>query len=204
MNQQALFAEVGDPAARRDDDFYETPEFMTRALLRRVPISGTVLEPCAGRLAISRVLMASGLQVTSNEPYQAAEGIRTRLDATKPETWAKWRRFDWVVTNPPFNLANQIVPLALAHARFGVAMVLRLSWFEPTLERADFLKRHVPALINMPRYNFRGAGSNSDSVTAAWFVWTANEGAQRFGRFQNDIVTPAERDELIALERLSA
>lgn len=42
------------------------------------------------------------------------------------------------------------------------------------------------------------------SVTAAWFVWTAGDGAARFGRFQNDVVTPAERDELIAAERLVA
>lgn len=200
MNQLALIDDVA-PTARRDHDFYETPSWMVSAMLRRIPISGPVLEPCAGRLAISRVLQASGLTVTSNEPYQDVEGLSSRLDATKPERWAKWRRFDWVVTNPPFNLANQIVPLALSHARLGVAMVLRLSWFEPTADRAALLHRHPPALINMPRCDFRGNGQ-TDSVTAAWFVWTVREGSARYGRFQNDVVTPAERDELIAAERL--
>jgi hypothetical protein len=107
------------------------------------------------------------------------------------------------VSNPPFNLAEAIVPLALEHARIGVAMVLRLSWFEPTLDRADFLKQHPPALINMPRHDFRGDGK-TDSVTSAWFIWLADDGARQFGRFPNDVVTPDERDELIAAERIDA
>src|SRR4051812_23502812 len=134
--QQALF-DV-DPAARRDHDFYETPSWMSVALLKRIPIRGRVLECCAGHGAITRVLVADDrITVTSNEPYQDCQGARYTCDATKRSTWSAWRPFDWIVSNPPFNLAEAIVPLALEHARIGVAMVLRLSWFEPTLDRAD-------------------------------------------------------------------
>lgn len=204
--EQGQLLDVAVDAAQQDrraHDLYCTDPWMTRALLRRIPIRGRVLECCAGRGAIADVLAGDArIRVAMNEPYQECIGARWRLDATQPASWARWQRFDWVVTNPPFNLANVIVPLALQHARLGVAMVLRLSWFEPTLERADVLQRHVPALINMPRHDFRKNG-HTDSVTSAWFVWTVNEGPARFGRFQNDVVTPQERDALIAQEQLT-
>jgi hypothetical protein len=41
---------------RHKDDFYETPGKLTRELLNRVDISGTIFEPCAGSSAITKVL----------------------------------------------------------------------------------------------------------------------------------------------------
>lgn len=183
---------------RRAHDYYPTPAWMTVALLKRIPVSGRVLEPCAGRGAISEVLRACPrLIVSENEPFESCPTATWRLDAAQPATWQKWSRFDWVVTNPPFALADQIVPQAVAAARIGVAMLLRLSWLEPTQARAAFLERHVPSLIVLPRHSFRGNAA-SDSVTSAWCIWLANDGHQRYGTFRNDVVTRAERDQILA------
>lgn len=191
---------------RREHDFYETPAWMTRALLKRIPITGTVLEPCAGRGAISKVLVGSGnvLSVVNNEPHPPAFNVPgwRRLDATQPESWLKFPRVDWVVSNFPFDAASAIVPLAFGHARLGVAVILRLSWLEPTDDRAAFIAAHPPALINLPRHDWRGDGK-TDSVTSAWFVFLCDEGVRRFGHFRNSIVTKAERDELIASELIA-
>lgn len=203
-NQIPLIEEVGNYIARRDHDFYETPAWMTRAMLRRIPISGRVLECCAGKGAMSREIVGPGRVVVVNEPFQGHDWSLAdttyskvfRLDATLPTAWMQFPAVDWVVTNPPFNLSHLIVPLALEHAKFGVAMVLRLSWFEPTDDREAFLDAHPPdAIITMPRHKFRKVGSG-DSVTTGWFVWLANEGVKRFGHFRNDTVTRAERDAL--------
>ena len=40
------------------------------------------------------------------------------------------RSFDWVITNPPFRLADKFVLRALPLADRGVAMLCRLTWLE--------------------------------------------------------------------------
>lgn len=204
MSQLQLLDVAVAREERREHDFYETAPWMTRALRSRIPITGTVLEPCAGRGAIGAVLALDMRieRIVNNEPYQPEPAIPYwyQLDATAPASWAKFPAVDWVVTNPPFNKASAIVPLAHAHARIGVVMLLRLSWLEPTDDRAEFLAAHPPAVIGLPRHDFRGDGS-TDSVTSAWMVWLCDEGAKRYGYFRNSIVTKAERDELIALEK---
>jgi len=178
--------------ARHEFDFYQTPAWMTRALMKRAWVHD-VLEPCSGDNAIRDVLWDDRkVDVISNvlDPSRPAE---LHLDAT---TEAAWEEFDidrprWVVTNPPFNLADQIVPLAVKYVP-SVAMLLRLSWLEPTKAREGFLKAYPPnRLIVMPRHDFRGTGQ-TDSVTSAWFIWE-REGDDR----GIEIVTKAERDELI-------
>ena len=195
--KQAPLLEV-DPSARREFEYYPTPEWMTRALLRRVHVFD-VLEPCSGENAITKVVAATqsyGSFVLTND-LDPARPADMHLDATTEQAWTRFEKYrpHWVVTNPPFNLADAIVPLAVRHVR-SVAMMLRLSWLEPTAARAPFLSAHPPSrLIVLPRHDWRGAGS-TDSVTSAWFVW--DEGSGRKGI---EIVTKQERDELIAQER---
>lgn len=165
-----------NPDGRNENEFYETPPMQTRALLERVPITGSVLEPCAGRGAISRVLATSEhiTRVVNNEPYQGLpSGSDWRaLDATERRSWALLPPVDWVVTNPPFNKAHQIIPLALDHARVGIAFLLRITWYEATENRQDFLEAHPPdAIISLPRYKYRKDKEHGDSATTAWFVW---------------------------------
>lgn len=195
--KQSAFLEQ-NPTARREHDFYETPEWMTHALLHRLRGErfGVFFEPCAGHGAIARLLPGD---VYVNEPYEPlrAEGYRCQFafDAADPQVWHDFFPVvDWVVTNPPFALADRIVPLAVTHARAGVAILLRLSWLEPTDMRQRFLAASPPTrLIVLPRYSFRGSGQ-TDSVTSAWFVWETNQVARR----GVEIVTKMERDEWIA------
>jgi hypothetical protein len=196
-----------DPQARRAFDYYPTPSWMTRALWNRMPVwlgnrYHYVLEPCAGQRAIADVLRPEPfvLHVETND-LDPSTPCDTHLDAARPEYWQAIRARthnmpDWGITNVPFDVADQIVPLAVRSLAL-FATVLRLSWLEPTAARAEFLKAHPPTkLLVMPRHDFKGRGQ-TDSVTSAWFVWA--KGYQTSGI---DIVTKAERDELIAQERL--
>jgi len=188
-----------DPSVRRAFDYYPTPAWMTRALLRRMPALtfSQVLEPCAGDGAIVGVLREAGAIVDTNDLDPSRE-TDWHLDATRDESWASFRSPTWTITNVPFNLADQIVPLAVKHSRRGVATILRLSWLEPTADRADFLKEHPPdRLLVLPRHDFKGRGS-TDSVTSAWFIW---DHARHLAPQGIEIVTKAERDELISLAR---
>lgn len=166
---------------RRDRDFYPTVPAATRVLLSRVRIAGVVVEPCVGAGDIASVL-AGPLRCVVTNDIDRSRPADFHRDATSPSAWRVFERegqIDWVVTNPPFNRAEAIVPLAYEHARKGVAMLLRLSYLEPCGERAEWLAEHPPtAALVLPRISFTGDGK-TDSTTCAWFVWEKPHQRQR-------------------------
>lgn len=173
--------------ARQPLDFYPTPSLLTWALLERhrfVPWrnKATVLEPCNGEGAISDVLRESGLfRLVDTADIDPAKPAELTMDATDPQAWARMPRYDWIITNPPFNQAPEILPLAYENCRVGMAMLLRLSYLEPCANRASWLAEHPPAkllIFSGPRPRFRSDAKNTDSVTTAWFIWHRFGGSQ--------------------------
>lgn len=170
-----LFGQVStaDDGQRAQSDFYETPAWMTYALLRFHPAirRARVLEPCSGRDAIVNVLLEYGCTVHTND-IDERHPSETHCDATR---WSYWREeaplTQWVITNPPFSVAYELVQHAQIHARDGVALLLRKTFMEPTEDRGSWLALHPPTrVIGLPRHNFRGEGSG-DSVSCDWFIW---------------------------------
>jgi hypothetical protein len=165
--------------ARQPLDFYPTPSLLTWALLashRFVPWRNqpTVLEPCNGEGAISDVLKEAGLfRFVDTADIDETKSAALTMDATDPSAWARMARYDWIITNPPYNQAPAILPLAYDNCRVGMAMLLRLSYLEPCDNRARWLAEHPPAklIVFNPRPRFRADTGGSDSVTSAWFIW---------------------------------
>lgn len=153
---------------RRKLDAYLTPEWATEELLHRVALSGDILECCAGQGDMAKVIALARVGEVYCNDLDPQTLWPNHWDATDPNKWVKW---DWVVTNPPFNVAPQIVPLAYEHARVGIAMLLRMSYLEPVENRGAWLNAHPPSdLIVLPRISFTGDGK-TDNVTCAWMVW---------------------------------
>ncbi len=160
--------------ARRENDFYPTGEgkigvpWAAQALYSRLPQIHGIAEPCVGTGDLIRgrerhVLWTNDI----DEQRQAGH----HFDAADQACWIKMARPEWVVTNPPFNKAHLVLANALGHAVEGVAMLLRLSFLEPTEARARLLVECPPRrLIVLPRISFTGDGK-TDSVTCAWMVW---------------------------------
>jgi len=165
---------------RRKLDLYETGRHAVDALLRRVDLGPSVLEPCAGRGAIVNPIVHTGRHVFSGDLNPEFDPAGASRDAL---WWVERHELSTkvdVVTNPPFSEANRIVP-AFVRAGHRCAFLLRLSWLEPTEDmkrdgklipgRQEFLAEHPPSgLIVLPRYSFTGDGK-TDSVTAAWMLW---------------------------------
>lgn len=149
-------------------DFYETPPWQSVALVRRVAISGTVFECCCGDNSLTKALPPCDATTNDINPIRKAD---FHLDAALPSSWEAFGRFDWVVTNPPFNRAFEILPLAVAAANVGVIFLGRLSFLEPTRDRGEWLSSNPPSKqIVLPRWSYKQNGK-SDCMTTAWFVW---------------------------------
>lgn len=201
--RQPAFDEMPElTPGRRDADFYRTPVWMTLALLEALPsLRGLrVLEPCVGDGAISAVLEATygdDIDLVTNDRVVRPPHVPDfTLDATRLESWRAFPPCAAAITNPPFDQALPIADLALAQAPL-VALVLPLSWLEPTKERGPWLQAHPPQrLIAMPRHDFRGTGGRAVG-SVAWFVWSSAPW-QPVGVPAFTTVTAADRDRLSA------
>lgn len=191
---------------RRTNDFYPTPEWATRELVRRVDISGVVFEPCVGDGAISGALakapQSSEARIYTGDidpqwsPMVCGDALERQFwdDAVSriESDFMYSTEIDWVVTNPPFNVAAQIVPIAFNRAAKGIAMLLRLSYLEPVENRGSWLNQHPPTdLIVLPRISFTGNGK-TDNVTCAWMVWRKAATGQRIVVAENPKFITAE------------
>jgi hypothetical protein len=164
-------------AADSLDDF-PTPPWATRALFEHVLgdkhlISNmTCLEPACGVGHMSKVL---------NEYFKAVDdadigdyGYGEKQDfLTHPHSVDE---YDWIITNPPFRLAEEFVLRALTLARVGVAILARTVFLEsagryraifqitPPTKFAQFVER-------VPMVKGRLDKSATTATGYCWLVW---------------------------------
>lgn len=159
---------------RRENDAYFTPASATEQLVGRLRLTGVVCEPCVGEHAIAEVVKREAITRLITNDLDRKRAADFHEDAAHFVFWRQLEAaggVDWVVTNPPFLVAVEILKYAHAHARKGVALLLRLSILEPCDDRGEWLQEHPPTRqIVLPRISFTGDGA-TDSVTCGWFVW---------------------------------
>jgi hypothetical protein len=187
---------TGRGADRRPDDFYSTPGWVTRAILPFLPLTGDVLDPCAGDGAILREISKHTRARNLDIEPRGIELDGGRAAACEAEHACKhedalytgWGEPSLIITNPPYSLALAFVVRALkviTPQGGTVAMLLRLAWLA-SLERAKFHERYPADVYVLPRRpSFTGDGK-SDSTDYGWFVW----GPGRGGRWQILSVEP--------------
>jgi len=173
--------------ARKDRDFYATPDWVTEALLRNVRFRGRVWEPCCGAGAIATVMQRRGYEVTSTDI--ADNGFGTPgVDFLSCQTVPDGCRA--IVTNPPYGDARSLQgqeKSALSMLRFGhhglrltrsvegqFALLVRLRWVAG--KRASALASTGPfaAVIALTRrihwFNL-GEETNISQHHHAWVVF---------------------------------
>lgn len=169
----ATLANGGDPKERRDSDFYPTPPECTHALLDWLKLSrGVVLEPACGDGAISKVIEARGLQVVSSDIRETGYGIGLRNFLEFPAATREELPVDWIITNPPFSLAEEFIRKALSITP-NVAMLLKSQYWHAN-GRAKLFGEHPPAAV-LPltwRPDFlNGERGGAPTMEVAWTVW---------------------------------
>lgn len=172
--------------ARRKNDAYYTEQGLTLELLKYLDLTKykTILEPCVGDGHIKSVVQAKypHLRYTTNDidPTKEADyhfdalGSELYMDDIQlPELGRiRERYWDCCITNFPYNVQDQILPLVWQHVEL-LAFIPRLTWLEPTKTRAAFLesnRKHCRYQIiynPRPRYDSKG----SDNVTSMFIVY---------------------------------
>lgn len=165
--------------ARRERDLYETPEWVTEALLPHLdPRSAVIWEPAAGSGKMVRVLKRC-THVVSTDIDMGLDFLLTPLiDHVGCRA---------IITNPPYDLATEFCEHALRlmePVQGMVAMLLRTD-FDHAKSRTH-LFRDCPAFQTKLVLTKRivwfepepGAKGKSPSFNHAWFIWDwKHEGA---------------------------
>lgn len=150
---------------------------MTEALIKQFEsfflLIDTYIEPCVGSAwSIALPFSRKGCRMITND---IDPDIRAHhhMDARKfMRSYNElFKAPDWIITNPPFVDAYEMLLTAFEVARKGTIFQTRISFVEPTLIRSEFFEEHPPDFeLVLPRYSFTQDGK-TDSVTTAWFCW---------------------------------
>lgn len=159
---------------------YPTPPEATRALLSVERFPGGIWEPCAGTGDMAAVLREAGYTVRATT-IEAA-----KYDPKRPKFRVQGER-DFlaeaetshpnIVTNPPYNRAEEILRHALSLGPAKVALFLNLKFLGAECRVRGLWREFPPARVwvvgnrvSMFPADWEGE-RNSTTETHAWFVW---------------------------------
>lgn len=162
----AMMAGGNPDLGRHEDDFYPTPEDACRsALPLMIDFPDLIWEPACGDGALSRVLRAGGYSVVESDVNPRVEG------ATRQSFFDfKVAPARALVTNPPFELADQFI----AHARtLGIEhmlLFLKATFYHAKKRRRQFAEFRPAAIYPLTwRVDFTGQGRAT--MECSWFLW---------------------------------
>jgi hypothetical protein len=164
-------------------DYFPTPPWATRAFLHDVLQQefasfcfGSVWEPAAGEGHMAHVLGELFPTVVASDVEDYGAGFEIGSFVGEGADVAPRRKIDWIITNPPFNLAVDFAEKALAQASIGVALLLRTSWLEGGERYQRLFRDRPPRIIaqyceRVPMVAGRWDPAASTATSYAWFVW---------------------------------
>ncbi len=174
----AVMAQRAEAKDSRDD--FPTPPWATRALINHVLkprfkglATQTCLEPACGAGHMDKVLRQYFAETNASDIFDY--GYAKVADfLTAPYAVDS---VDWVITNPPFNAAEQFVERAMQVARKGVAILARTVFIESVGRYERLFKPNPPVCFaqfveRVPMVKGRLDRKASTATGYAWFVWT--------------------------------
>jgi hypothetical protein len=148
---------------RNLSDFYQTPYCLTDLLLKKEPVSGTILEPACGEGAIVARL-----------PYCTAWYDKER------DFFKETNKYDTIITNPPYSLAQEFILKAKEVATKKIIMLLPLSYlhgkkrYDVIYQDKEFALKKIYVFTRYPMLEstIRPDGKHKTGMMVyAWFVW---------------------------------
>lgn len=155
-------------------DFYPTPEWGTLALMHNENFKGGIWEPCCGDGAMAEVLKTK-YEVISSDKFDRGYGHYRARDFLE----CKDLLSDNIVTNPPFNIAGDMIEHAYNLIKDGskAAFLLRTAFLESQDRYNRIYSKFPPNRVYVfsERLSMYPAGHKGvlggGTTSYAWFVW---------------------------------
>lgn len=161
-------------------DYFPSPPWATRALLEYLaPLDGAIAwEPAAGAGHMSDVLAEYFFVVHASDVHDYGRGHRIGsfvgqgpdvIETPDP-------RPDWIITNPPFNLAVEFAERAIDEAADGVALLVRTAWLESVDRHKRVFGKVPPTTViqfseRVPMCKGRWDPNGGTATAYCWVVW---------------------------------
>jgi hypothetical protein len=182
MEPHENYAVAGKRHDREDvvGDF-PTPQWSTRALIEKILLPNdipthemSVWEPAANRGFMVRPLEEyfGHVFATDKFNYDDRWPVLDFLSVSPHEV----PPVDFVITNPPFNLAQEFIEKALSVAHIGVAMLVRTSFLEGKKRYENLFSQVPPTAIcqfaeRVPMVKGRMDKAATTATSYCWIVW---------------------------------
>ena len=161
MNKQASRINGGNSTyGRKEKDYYPTPPEVTVALLETlgIPKLFTIWEPACGRGHMVKTMESMGYHIIGTDIQNGTDFLKAPLVDC-----------DWIITNPPFSLADKFIRRCWEHKK-PFALLLKAQYWNAA-KRITLFQECRPLLV-MPltwRPDFTGKGGAM--MDMSWCVW---------------------------------
>jgi hypothetical protein len=157
-------------------DLFPTPPWGTRALCEyAVDLKGkSVWEPACGFGHMSRALIEYADSVISSDKYE--HGYGNLYDFLAVDNPVPPPTCDWIITNPPFSLAEEFIIQSIPLVNVGVAMLVRIAFLE-SVGRYNTLFANLPPTSiwqyteRVPMLEGRLVRKASSATAYTWLIW---------------------------------
>jgi hypothetical protein len=167
-------------------DFFPTPPWATRALCEHVlpavwpypdRFACSALDPACGAGHMALALEDYFRDVSAADIFDY--GFASVADFLHPDTYPHGGddlEVDWIITNPPFNLALEFIQKALTIAKRGVAMLVRMQFLEGEGRFDRLFIRRPPQIVavfaeRVPMHKGRWVINGKSATAYVWLVW---------------------------------
>lgn len=158
-------------------DFYPTPTWATRALLDNETFEGNIWEPACGNGAMGEVIKERYQNVETSDIHNHGYKDFHKHDFLTGHYYA-----DNIITNPPYNLAEEFVHAGLKQCNNKLALLMRLAFLECQRRCEEIYSIYPPSRVYIfsERLTFYPAGQEFDEngnpktggqTSYIWMVW---------------------------------
>jgi len=190
-------------------DYFPTPPWATRALFWQVLMQpqfalfprieksdDSCLEPACGGGHMVKVLREHFSKV---ESCDIADYGQDRIQDFLALDYSQViGAYDYIITNPPFNLAEEFVRKALPMTRKCVAIFARTQFMESIGRYERLFKPNPPAIIaqfseRVPIVKGRLSATASTATSYAWFIWNGTQHSNKTTETKLFWIPPSRR-----------